>query len=387
MQGLADSEDTASESLSGKSDGSLSYLMVPEDNNVDFTLLQNRVRQLEDDLNAKTFFLMKSCNLTLQDIKLVYQSSPKLKVLSLNSHIKPILSRLSTEFQLNATSLGKLLMKFPTFLYPACSRQFDHIVAFLEDLGINRSDFHRILTSRPQIFALKIERNLNYTVNFLLGDVCVPRHKLAKMLTRCPHVITLSVDRKLRPALQFLQSLGLSKEEIGALSAIYPHVFLFDIEKKMLPTVRYLRHELNISSSSLRKLVYHKPQLLGYSVGKKLRLTVKFLVEEAGVPRDRIGDFILGCPAMLGYSVDKNLRPTLNYIRTACNITGPEGLLRYPRMLSYSLERRIKPRVESLAASGHKLTTMGDVFHYMKQKEMKVRKRDKTAELSTIHVF
>ena len=259
-------------------------------------------------------------------------------------------------------------------------------------------------------------------INFLLRDVNVPRHKLSTMLIKCPHIITLSVERKLRPALLFLQGLGLDATQIGNISALYPYVFLFDIENKMLPTVRYLHDELNISSDNICRLICNKPQLLGYSVGKKLRPTVKFLVEEAGVPRHRIGDFVIRCPAMLGYSVDKNLRPTLNYIKTTCNISEPQGRprpslcslllpltllllllspsapapvvlmlqtdwLRYPRMLSYSLERRIKPRVESLTAIGHKLLTMGDVFYVMKQPEEKFRRMGRTVDLGAIHAL
>jgi len=386
--GRLNSEETSSDVLAQNSPGKGRQRLVdPDMGSTDFMFLQARVRKLEREFDDKTLFLMRSCNLTLDEVNVIYRSSPKLKMLSLKHHIEPILSRLSTEFRLSAASLGKLLTKFPTILYPACSRQFDDVVTFLQVMGINSSGMHRILTCRPQIFSLKIERNLNYTINFLLRDVNVPRHKLSTMLIKCPHIITLSVERKLRPALLFLQGLGLDATQIGNISAIYPYVFLFDVENKMRPTVRYLHDELNISSDNICRVICNKPQLLGYSVGKKLRPTVKFLVEEAGVPRHRIGDFVIRCPAMLGYSVDKNLRPTLNYIKTTCNISEPQDWMRYPRMLSYSLERRIKPRVESLTAIGHKLMTMGDVFHVMKQPEEKFRRMGRTGHLGTIHVL
>lgn len=72
------------------------------------------------------------------------------------------------------------------------------VILFFKDLGLDESSIGRILARRPEIFAASIEETLNRKLDFLFS-IGVSRNHLPRIIKKYPDFFVCDVDRALHP--------------------------------------------------------------------------------------------------------------------------------------------------------------------------------------------
>ncbi|KAL5977152.1 hypothetical protein ACLOJK_021494 [Asimina triloba] len=208
---------------------------------------------------------------------------------------------------------GRALARNPSLLTASLS-SIHSVVSFLLSKGIHHKDMGRIFTMFPTILTSDIHHDLSPVFHFLSQDLHVPPTNYRKPINKCPRLLAASARDQLKPALIYLQRLGIT---------------------------------------NLEGLAYNVPIVLVSSVEGVLKPKLECLVG-LGFPEEEAIGMVVRCLEIFTYSVERNLKPKFEYY--VGEMGGSlEGLRGFPHYFGFSLENRIKPRHREAAARGLKL--------------------------------
>eukprot|EP00884_Botryococcus_braunii_P001199 jgi/Botrbrau1/1107/Bobra.0162s0008.1 len=91
----------------------------------------------------------------------------------------------------------------------------------------------------------------------------------------------LDVEEDMQPVVAFLESRGLSKEQILRVITVHPPVLCYDAETRLAPVFDYLS-SLGIRDTA--RLIAQRPSLLGLDSDNNLRRVVGYLQETGQTP-------------------------------------------------------------------------------------------------------
>lgn len=166
----------------------------------------------------------------------------------------------------------------------------------------------------PKILTSDVKTDLIPVFNFLSEDLKIPDQSFRRTINKCPRLLASSAKDQLKPALFYLQRLGLR---------------------------------------DLEALAYHDSVLLVSSVERTLIPKLKYL-ESLGFSRSETVGMVLRCPALLTFSIENNFKPKFEYFSGEMHGKLDE-LKDFPQYFAFSLEKRIKPRYLETVQSGKKV--------------------------------
>lgn len=165
------------------------------------------------------------------------------------------------------------------------------------------------------------------------------------MLTQCPRLLSYSIDRKLKPTVTFLQTLGLTKADMGRMLTICPNLLGYNLDSRLRPSVDYLK-TIGIQDVELRKLLTFFPNILI----RKAEVTFKPILEHlhgVGFTSQQVTSIVASYPPVLTRSIQNSVQPKLDFL---VNTMGRnlEEVVKFPAFFGYSLRRTLAPRYHRL---------------------------------------
>ena len=131
--------------------------------------------------------------------------------------------------------------------------------------SIEGLDLGKVLNELPNaVFGAGRKARLEATVNYLVEECAVPRHRLGKMLTRYPRLLARDLEADMKPKVAWLKSVGLTRvahviersprvlgSSLPALQA--KHAFLTTVWKRPVSDLEVFPQSLTYSLAYLRK--------------------------------------------------------------------------------------------------------------------------------------
>ncbi|XP_058071539.1 transcription termination factor MTEF1, chloroplastic [Magnolia sinica] len=208
---------------------------------------------------------------------------------------------------------GRALAVNPTLQTTPLS-SIHSIISFLQSKGLHQKDMGRIFDMCPAILTADVEHDLSPVFHFLSQDLHVPQTNFRRPINKCPRLLISSVRDQLKPALIYLQRLGIKDME---------------------------------------GLAYNDPVLLVSSVERTLMPKMECLVG-LGFSEEEAAGMVVRCPGLFTFSVERNLKPKFEYY--VGEMEGSlEELKGFPQYFGFSLEKRIRLRHREGVERGVKL--------------------------------
>jgi mTERF domain-containing protein len=172
----------------------------------------------------------------------------------------------------------------------------------LYSFGIGRSSLGRILDMYPQLLTSDPQYDLYPVFDFLLNEVPIPFPDLHKSIIRCPRILVCSVTDQLRPTLSFLRNLGF----VGPNSITCQTTLLLvsSAEGTLLPKIQYLQ-SLGLSYEQVVNMVIRSPGLLTLSVRNNFSPKAKYFLEEMKGDIEELKRF----PQYFSFSLEGKIKP------------------------------------------------------------------------------
>ena len=81
---------------------------------------------------------------------------------------------------------------------------------------MTKADFRKLVTSRRSNGLLQLRvPTIRNKLNFLKDEIGLTDEEVRKLLVKCPRIVEHKLESTMRPHLEFLQSHGVSKEDIA----------------------------------------------------------------------------------------------------------------------------------------------------------------------------
>ncbi|XP_017420828.2 transcription termination factor MTEF1, chloroplastic [Vigna angularis] len=235
--------------------------------------------------------------------------APKPKSL-LQSHplYPPTHAKLSLEFKEKILCLevmgidaGKALSQNPD-LRTATMESIQSIITFLFSNGILEKDLPRIFGMCPKILTADIKTDLTPVFDFILNELKVPENSFRRVINKCPRLLTSSVKDQLRPALVYLRRLGF--KDSGALAYQDSVLLVSNVEHTLIPKLRFLE-TLGLSKDEIRNMVLRCPALLTFSIENNFQPKYDYFAGEMGRKVEELKEF----PQYFAFSLENRIKP------------------------------------------------------------------------------
>lgn len=175
----------------------------------------------------------------------------------------------------------------------------------------------------------------------------VPEKQVGKIVLLNPRLISYSIESKLTETVNFLASIGLTREGmIGKVLVKNPFIMGYSVEKRLRPTYDFLK-SLGLEEVDLQKVLITFPEILCRDVNKILRHNVTFL-KSCGFNHGQIATLVTGYPPVLIKSINNSLKPRIRFL---VDIMGRQlnEAADYPEFFHHSLKKRLELRYKILS--------------------------------------
>ncbi|KAK8914050.1 hypothetical protein KSP39_PZI023998 [Platanthera zijinensis] len=256
--------------------------------------------------------------------------------------------------------IGKILIKYPWVLSSCVQKNYDKIVVFFTSRKVPKESVDRAIKSWPHILGCSVNKMNSIVVQF--GQLGVYGRRLVPVISSSPQLLLRKPDEFLQ-VVSFLKHFGFDAITIGKLLCRCPEIFAASVDDTLQRKVQILI-DFGISKQYLPRVIRKYPELLLLDVNTTLlprnwRTLIPDSIDPSPVPtpwnpRMRylmdIGlsnkeavSMISRFSPLLGYSIEAVFKPKLEFLQT--NMQKPlKELVEYPRYFSYSLDKKIKPR-------------------------------------------
>ncbi|PIN02682.1 Mitochondrial transcription termination factor, mTERF [Handroanthus impetiginosus] len=267
------------------------------------------------------------------------------------------------------------------------SCQGSGIMWFFKDRGFDDKSIHEMSRKCKRLESVdkeKASENWEY-----LKSIGIQERKLPSVIGKCPKILTLdlrwrpnqrSLEEKLCPLLAFFEALGAPEKQFGKMILLNPRIISYSIESKLSQTVDFLA-SLGLSKDGMiGKVLVKHPYIMGYSVGKRLRPTSEFL-RLLGLTGPQLQKVAMNFPEVLCRDVDKILRPNVIYLQS-CGFSSSQIaalVAGYPPILIKSVSNSLGPRIKFLEeVMGRQIAEVADYpdfFRHGLKKRLEVRQK------------
>lgn len=233
--------------------------------------------------------------------------------------------------------IGKLLLKYPWILSSSIRENYKEVVSFFnsekvpilsvhraikswphilgcstsklklmveqfDELGVRNRKLGQVIAKSPQLL-LRKPQELFHVIAFL-EDLGIDKETIRRIICRCPEIFATSIEKTLKRKLEFLTGIGVSRAHLPRVIKKYPELFVSDVDRTLLPRMTYLM-TLGLSGKDIAFMVRRFSPLLGYNIDEVLRPKVEFLVNTMEKPITDVVDY----PRYFSYSLEKKIKP------------------------------------------------------------------------------
>ncbi|CAK9316715.1 unnamed protein product [Citrullus colocynthis] len=172
----------------------------------------------------------------------------------------------------------------------------------LSSMGLELSAVGRVLDMYPKLLTSTPDYDLYPIFDFLLNEVQIPFPDIRKSIIRCPRILVSDLDLQLRPALKFLRDLGFVG--LNAITCQTTMLLVSSVEHTLLPKIQYLE-SLGLSHEDVVNMVLRSPALLTYSIQNNLVPKVSYFLG------DMKGDLLelKSFPQYFSFSLERKIMP------------------------------------------------------------------------------
>ena len=122
------------------------------------------VDSLHSDHEVKLKDLARELTMTSTDVAKTISLCPHLLRQSLEIEILPFIDYLCKELDLGKHLLGRMIISCPAVLSSSVQKNAASVIGFLRECKVGQEQIKRIISKRPQLLALRVERNLRPSV-------------------------------------------------------------------------------------------------------------------------------------------------------------------------------------------------------------------------------
>lgn len=170
-------------------------------------------------------------------------------------------------------------------------------VEYITDMDFTAIEFRRIVGMCPEILTTQVS-DLIPVFTFLHREVHVPGLNIKHVINRRPRLLVCSVSKRLRPALYFLQSIGI--EEVNK----HTDLLSCNVEEKFMPRIDYFE-KIGFSRRDATSMFQRFPSLFRYSIKNNLEPKYSYFVVEMGRDLKELKDF----PQYFSFSLEDRIKP------------------------------------------------------------------------------
>ncbi|KAK4285209.1 hypothetical protein QN277_001938 [Acacia crassicarpa] len=300
------------------------------------------------------------------------ESFPRLLLLSVKSHMKPLVEFLESVgiqrglirnilltfppsllwnievFKTRVLALkeiggvndnyAKILLKYPWILSRSIQDNYWEVLSLFDSEKVPKAFVDRAIKSWPHILGCSSNKLKLMIDQF--GEIGVQHKKLGQVIAKSPQLL-LQKSQDFLQVVLFFENMGFDRQTIGTILARCPEIFAACPTKTLKRKIEFL-HAIGVSEIFLPRVIRKCPELLVSDPDRTMLPRLMYLMKLGLSERD-IGFMVRSFSPLLGYSIEEVLRPKVEFLvntmeRPARDVVG------YPRYFSYSLEKKIKPR-------------------------------------------
>ncbi|KVI05801.1 Mitochodrial transcription termination factor-related protein [Cynara cardunculus var. scolymus] len=237
---------------------------------------------------------------------------------------------------------GKLLLKYPWILSTSILKNYEEILTFFYAEKVAVVSIRRAIKGLPVLLGCSVGK-LKLMIQ-QLRELGVTEKMLHQVIGTSPQLL-MQKPRELCQVVMYLKGLGLEDESVGRMVGRCPEIFMTNIDKTLKKKVEFLL-ELGVSRKHLPRVIRKYPELFVCDVNNSMLPRMMYLLK-IGLSKREIAFMVGRFSPLLGYSIEEVLRPKYEFL--VKGMQKPlEEVVEYPRYFSYSLEKKIKPRFWAL---------------------------------------
>lgn len=342
-------------------------------------------------IRRKVEVLRDNMNLSDDDVRTILERHPAILHLSADKNLAPTILFLVRALDLGKDDLRAIVVSSPSVLSYRKDNLKSKINFFTRLMGFPETACRRLLVSEPRLLRVSVPR-LVATMRFFVRDIEIPLEKLRHIVQANPRILLYSLDNNLIPKIiyYFIMTLQMNLAQVQKILLSYPTLLDYNLERHILPIstyfltdlefspkefsaillkfprlwthslrkikhhVGYLRFEVGLNASQVKRVLYQAPQILGFGE-LTLEDKVQFLQDSLDASDAQLRIVLAGMPTLLLLSSTTNLQPKLDLLTRSMGGNRDlvrDAVLRLPTLLGYSLDKRLQPRLERILQAG-----------------------------------
>ncbi|KAL3514033.1 hypothetical protein ACH5RR_026750 [Cinchona calisaya] len=257
-------------------------------------------------------------------------------------------------------------------------KDFDLVVNFLENTGLNKSQIKSIVSVTPQVLLSKVDKTLKPKIQ-VLQEIGLFGSDLVKVVTNYRSFFVLGLENHLKHHVAYLRNVLGGDEKVALALKKYGMLLDYHAPERLASTVLLLK-KIGFSNENVVRFIVRNPKRSLVIKPGWIEDILERVENELGIPRESTMfyygvealtsmskstvDMKFGILRSFGWSNEdvfklvRNLPLTLNLseskMRRALDYYmkelgySPDYLASHPVFLTMSLERRVKPRAKVL---------------------------------------
>ncbi|TYJ97284.1 transcription termination factor MTERF2 [Cucumis melo var. makuwa] len=317
-----------------------------------------------------------------ESFRLLLESFPRMLLLSVESHVKPMVEFLE-KISIPKERMRSIFLLFPPVIFFDTEVLKSRIMAF-EEVGVEVTVVGKLLIKYPWIMSNCIDGNLKQIISFFelekasienlpfngfvwegakvkgdntryLFSFLLPLwFKLPFIFVLSIHILFLFIPSSSHSVFLFafpeLNFYGVPNASIINAISSWPLILGSSTSKLQLMVDRF--DGLGVRSKKLGQVIATSPQILLLEPQEFLQV-VSFL-EEVGFDKESVGRIIARCPEISATSIEKTLKRKLEFLISigVSKTHLPRAIKKYPELLVSDPHKTLLPRIRYLRQRG-----------------------------------
>jgi hypothetical protein len=228
----------------------------------------------EDNLKPTLHFLAEQLGLQQQSPSTSDQDILRQIVLECPSVLTISIPNLQSKFQFFQKKVGfsvqetrKMILKEPKLLTSSVATLMERWQFLHKELQFPKDKLRELfLKENSRVFMKNLDGDLRpKIIFFFIMTLQMTKDEVLKLLLKYPPVMDISLENRLRPILQYLVQLEFSNYEVSRMMLKSPR-FVTSALLTIKHVVGYLRFELGLEASDVRRILYQTPQVCLHTV-------------------------------------------------------------------------------------------------------------------------
>ncbi|XP_042382991.1 transcription termination factor MTERF2, chloroplastic-like isoform X1 [Zingiber officinale] len=276
-----------------------------------------------------------------EGISTILLTFPPILFYDIEKDLKPKLHGLA-KAGAEETDIAKMILKYPWLLSSSIQKNYNRLLAYFNVKKIPKASFDIAIKSWPHVLGCSTSKMKSMVEQF--AELGVSRTMMVPVITSSPQLLLMK-PKEFLEVVSFMEEFGFDSTTIGRILRRCPEIFASSIENTLRKKVQFLM-DFGISKDRLRRVIRKYPEMLLLDTDNTLLPRLRFLMK-VGLSKKEVCSMICRFSPILGYSIEVVLEPKLEFLLRTMKKPLKE-IVEYPRYFSYSLHKKIRPRFSVL---------------------------------------